>query len=308
MNSIELRNVHKRYANGIEALKGISFDVPLESFTAFLGKNGAGKSTTINMISTLIKPTQGTIHVGSYELGREDAKIRQSIGTVFQQGVLDAHLSVFENLLIRGSLYNLSSALIQKRIDGLVDALSIQDLLKRRYGDLSGGQKRKVDIARAMINLPKILILDEPTTGLDPKSRQELWQFIHRLKDMHKMTILLTTHYLDEVLDADRIVIIHEGRLIENDTSHALRQKYTQSRLIFQTTEDVLNPKQIFGDEISTTPNGYERSFKDSMDALKFLNQHQAHIKAFEVIKGSMDDVFLRLTESEVHDDVDTLD
>jgi ABC-type multidrug transport system ATPase subunit len=297
MKPILLNQVFKTYPNGVEALKGISFETDAESFTAFLGKNGAGKSTTINMISTLLYPSSGTVVVNGHQLGSDDARIRDNIGTVFQNGVLDAKLSVYENLLVRGSLYRLPTHILRQRVDELLITFGLSDLKSQRYHALSGGQKRKVDIARAMINQPSILILDEPTTGLDPKSRKDLWAFIHQLRKSHRMSVLLTTHYLDEVMDADRIVVIHQGRLIENDTSVALRQKYTQTRCILTLRAPLPEATLSTCTLIQKLDHRLELGFDNSMKALDFINAHAHHIEQFEVLKGSLDDVFLRLTE-----------
>ena len=297
MKPILLEQVFKTYPNGVEALKGISFETDAESFTAFLGKNGAGKSTTINMISTLLYPSSGRVVVNGHALGRDDARIRDNIGTVFQNGVLDPKLSVFENLMVRGSLYRLSTQVLRQRVDELLSTFNLSDLKTQRYQSLSGGQKRKVDIARAMINQPSILILDEPTTGLDPKSRKDLWAFIHQLRKSHRMSVLLTTHYLDEVMDADRIVVIHQGRLIENDTSAGLRQKYTQTRCILTLKEALPEAALSACTLIQQLDHRLELGFASSMKALAFINAYADHIDQFEVLKGSLDDVFLRLTE-----------
>jgi len=296
MPAIQIQNLVKTYQNGVQAVKDVSFTVKEHSFTAFLGKNGAGKSTTINIISTLLSPTSGRVTVFGHEVGKEDAAIRQSIGVVFQQSMLDPGLTVFENLLIRASLYGIKGQEAKDKITLLAQTLGISDTLKQKYKQLSGGQKRKADIARALLHEPRLLILDEPTTGLDPKSRRDVWQYIQELKKRTQMTILLTTHYLDEVNDADEVLVIHQGKLIEQASSAVLREKYTKTMIRFTTSEPqmFLNQEQFepLADIFITRVN-------HPKDALDFLNKHAEVIDSFEVLQGTIDDVFLSITEND---------
>jgi multidrug/hemolysin transport system ATP-binding protein len=296
MNAIQIRNLSKRYANGVQAIKDITFDVKEHSFTAFLGKNGAGKSTTINILSTLLGPTSGSVQVFGVELGVNDEQIRQSIGVVFQQSMLDPGLTVYENLVIRASLYGIKGQAAKEKIQSIAETLGISVTLHQKYKQLSGGQKRKADIARALLHEPRLLILDEPTTGLDPKSRRDVWQYIQALKQRTKMTILLTTHYLDEVNDADEVLVIHEGELIEQASSAVLREKYTKTMVRFTTA----NPQFFLEKE------GFEQvadvvvvRVNHPKEALAFLNDHNDQIDSFEVVQGTIDDVFLSITERE---------
>lgn len=296
MPAIQIQNLVKTYQNGVQAVRDVSFTVKEHSFTAFLGKNGAGKSTTINIISTLLSPTSGRVTVFGHEVGKEDAAIRQSIGVVFQQSMLDPGLTVFENLLIRASLYGIKGQEAKDKITLLAQTLGISDTLKQKYNQLSGGQKRKADIARALLHEPRLLILDEPTTGLDPKSRRDVWQYIQELKKRTQMTILLTTHYLDEVNDADEVLVIHQGQLIEQASSAVLREKYTKTMIRFTTSapQMFLNQNQFeaLADVFITRVN-------HPKDALSFLNKHAEVIDSFEVLQGTIDDVFLSITEND---------
>ena len=207
MNVIEVRNLTKKYGDH-EAVKGIDLDVKEGELFAFLGENGAGKSTTINILCTILGKTSGDVKICGHVLGREDDLIRKEIGIVFQNLVLDDKLTVKENLYTRGSYYGLGRKQIEERIKEFYDSFELAGIMKQRYGTLSGGQRRRVDIVRALLNKPKILFLDEPTTGLDPKSRKIVWDYIDYLRRTKGMTIFLTTHYMEETRDADHVVIL----------------------------------------------------------------------------------------------------
>lgn len=299
MNAISIRNVTKTYPNGVQALQGISFDVKEGSFTAFLGKNGAGKSTTINIISTLLEPTSGEVELFGNLLGKEDRSIRELIGVVFQHKMLDADLSVEENLRIRASFYGLHGKAALQKIHELLKTLGIEKMAKQRYEELSGGQKRKADIARALLHEPKLLILDEPTTGLDPKSRKDLWDYILRLQEATSMTLLLTTHYLDEVNDADEVIVIHEGVIKEQASSLALREQYTKTKLRLPHSTELIQIVQSLHLDYQQLADRIEVYFESSKEALVFINQHDSMINHFEVIQGTIDDVFISLTEGD---------
>ena len=225
-----LDNVTKTI-KGRQIIKEISFSIKQGEVMGFLGPNGAGKSTTINIICTTLAKTSGEILVNGLTLGKDDEKIRHNIGVVFQNGVLDNMLTVKENILTRASFYNLSSDTITKRLQSIANLLSMNDFLNRPYGKLSGGQRRKADIARAVINQPKILFLDEPTTGLDPATRVKVWEIIDHLRKDEGMTIFLTTHYMEEADRADNISIINEGKIVVTGTPNQLKEKYSTDSL-----------------------------------------------------------------------------
>lgn len=299
MYAITLNDVHKIYPNQVHAVKGLSLNIKEHSFTAFLGKNGAGKSTTIHMMCTLAELTSGKITLFDYQIGKDDEKIRSLIGVVFQHSMMDDILSVKDNLMIRGSMYGLTKPQLQERIKDVSETLGIHSLLKQAYGSLSGGQKRKVDIARALLHQPRLLILDEPTTGLDPKSRQELWQYIHKLKTTYRMTILLTTHYLEEVLDADQVIVIDQGVLVEDASSHELREKYTKTKLLINALPEL--ESKLTQDNIAFHHHQQRLliPLSSPFDAIPLIETYKPWIQSFEIIQGSMDDVFFALTESE---------
>lgn len=217
MKIIEVKDLTKKYKEHT-AVDGISFDVEEGELYAFLGENGAGKSTTINMLTTVLQKTSGRAVIAGHELGKEDDEIRKVNGIVFQNSVLDKKLTVRENLITRGSYYGLTKKQVEQRLEPFSERFEMKDIWNRRYDKLSGGQRRRVDIMRALINEPKILFLDEPTTGLDPKSRRLVWDYINFLRKEHGLTIFLTTHYMEETRDADRVLILDKGKIVTMGT------------------------------------------------------------------------------------------
>ena len=221
---LEVSHLVKNYGS-LQAVRDISFTVERGGLFAFLGTNGAGKSTTINILSTLMKPDGGSVLIDGCILGKEDAAIRAKIGVVFQNSVLDNLLTVKENLQVRGSFYHLSTDELEERILYAARITGCSDYLFQRYGMLSGGQKRRADIARALLQKPDLLFLDEPTTGLDPQSRQQIWKAIASMQKKEGLTVFLTTHYMEEAAGADDIVIIDKGRIAAQGTPDALRER-----------------------------------------------------------------------------------
>lgn len=296
MNAITVNNLVKKYKEKT-AVDNISFEVKEGEFFAFLGENGAGKSTTINTLCTIYEKTAGDVKIFDYELGKEDDKIRQCIGIVFQNSVLDNRLSVKENLMTRGSYYGYSTKEILKRIEPFRERFELDEIWNRPYDKLSGGQRRRVDIIRALIHNPKILFLDEPTTGLDPMSRKIVWDYIEYLRKEKKMTIFLTTHYMEEVRDADRVVILDKGKVVANDTPAGLKSKYANSKLIWYAEKNTENEKLIEAFNREYEVDHFVISIPDNgFDLTGFLYENKDMVKDYEVYKGSMDDVFLNLT------------
>jgi len=295
MNIIEVKNLNKKYGN-IEAVKDLTFTVRENSLFAFLGQNGAGKSTTINIISTLLNFDSGSVKVAGNILGSDDDQIRATIGVVFQNSMLDDLLTVKENLHVRGSFYGLSSKEVDSRVDELNALLEIKSYYGQKYGELSGGQKRKADIARALINWPKILFLDEPTTGLDPKSRRDIWELINQLRIKRNITIFLTTHYMQEVHDANKVVIIDKGRILAVGSSEELRKKYSNDRLKLLYSKELISELEKDNTEFYLMNDTINIILKDSFQGISYVNKYRSYIKEFEIIKGNMDDVFLNVT------------
>lgn len=303
-NLINIQGLTKKYQQK-EVVSSLDLKVEKGSLFAFLGPNGAGKSTTINMISTAIKPTSGSIFVDGLEVGKENSKIRQKIGIVFQDNVLDDLLTVEENLLFWGKIYSLSKNELNKQLDFLENLLHLTDILKQRFGTLSGGQKRRAEIARAIIHRPLILILDEPTTGLDPKTRVQVWQTITYLREKLGMTVFLTTHYMEEAAEADKIAVINHGELIALGTPNQLRNKYSRDSLNLYKTS--LEDLKI---ECEKRKLGYTEGIdfiriqvRDTDEALHLLNELNDLYQSFEVRKGNLDDVFLALIKGGTNND-----
>lgn len=299
---IEVRELSKFYGSH-QAVKDISFDVTEGSFFSFLGTNGAGKSTVINMLTTLIQKDAGEIKVGGYVMGQEDEKIREIIGCVFQEGLLDRKLTVAENLKIRGSFYQLSKAELAQKIKDLSQLIQIADFLHQPYGKLSGGQKRRADIVRALLNEPKILFLDEPTAGLDPLSRKILWETIQDLQTNLGMTVFLTTHYMEEADQSDKIVVIDRGQVLAEGTPIQLKEQYSRTIIkLYQVAPRVVADLITQGFQIERDENDLTVYCPQGYDSYLLLEKYRGQFASFEVKKGNMDDVFLSLTTQEVQD------
>ncbi len=299
MKIIEVKNLTKKYKEHT-AVDGITFDVEEGELFAFLGENGAGKSTTINMLTTILNKTDGTAYICGHELGREDDEIRKVNGIVFQNSVLDKMLSVKENLLTRGSYYGLSRKQVVERLEPFAERFEMKDIWDRKYSKLSGGQRRRVDIMRALINKPRILFLDEPTTGLDPKSRKLVWDYITYLRKEYGMTIFLTTHYMEETRDADHVVILDKGKIVTSGTPAELKTKYAHSKLVWYTPQDESAESLISMVSSRFVYDADHYNIETDGNLTEFIFEHREKIKDYEYIKGSMDDVFLNLTGKEL--------
>ncbi len=297
-NSIEVKNLHKSY-QGKEVVKGIDFTIEEGKFYALLGPNGAGKTTTINILCTNEKPDIGSVWMEGLKLGPNNYEIRKKLGVVFQNGVLDELLTVEENLCTRGRLYGLFGYSLKNRIELIADITGISDFLKSPYGKLSGGQKRRCDIARALLHYPKILLLDEPATGLDPKMRSVIWETIYQMKEKMHMTLLLTTHYMEEAANADYILIMKDGRIVQGGTPDTLKAEFSKDMLrLFAKDRNGLK-KRLESRKIK-----YEQKrewleiplFK-TMESLEILEYCRGWYSDFEVIRGNMDVAYLSVVE-----------
>jgi multidrug/hemolysin transport system ATP-binding protein len=292
---IEVKGLVKNYET-VQAVKGISFTVERNSFFAFLGPNGAGKSTTINIIATLLSYDEGDVKLFGMTLGEDDALIRKKIGVVFQQNMLDKLLTVYENLRVRASFYGLDKEQLDSRIKEINEYMDIDGFLHQRYGQLSGGQRRKADIARALLHWPDLLMLDEPTTGLDPKSRKDIWALIERLRKERDITIFLTTHYMEEVKDANKVVVLDHGDIVAQGSSEELRSKYSYDRVKIlpkRGLKSALKKANIDYFEVNNTVN---IKVETCFDGLPIIEEFKSYIEEFEVVRGDMDDVFLNIT------------
>ena len=294
---IAIDNLTKCYGE-IKAVDGISFRVEKGSLFAFLGINGAGKSTTINIICSITDKDGGRVVVDGLDLEKHREEIKRKIGIVFQKSVLDESLTVYDNLVSRASLYGIYGDKFKEKLSELSGMLDLQPLLKRPYGKLSGGQKRRVDIARGLINSPAILILDEPTTGLDPQTRQAVWKAIGNLREKYSTTVFLTTHYMEEANGADKVVIIDSGRIAAQGTPNELKNEYSGIYLKVYgiSSEDAEKLSQKYPDGMKSERNCAVFRLKSTCEAAEILSENKELISDFEVIKGDMDDVFLNVT------------
>lgn len=300
---IEANGLKKSYGK-VQAVKDISFYVERGKLFAFLGPNGAGKSTTIDMICTFLKPDAGSVLLDGFELGREDDQIRRIIGAVYQDHLLDGLLTVEENLRIRGSFYGDNSESLKGNIKRVAEVVGISDLLKRPYGKLSGGQRRRADIARALINTPRVMFLDEPTTGLDPQTRQSVWQTIERLQRETGMTIFLTTHYMEEAAQADYVTVIDDGLIVAKGTPTELKERYAsdQLRLLPKDRAQLL---QILDELKLSYTNASDQvvlKLASTFDSLPIIEKCKPYIGGFEVVNGTMDDAFIGITGKEIRE------
>lgn len=297
--ALEVKNLVKTYGE-VSAVNDISFNVKRGTLFAFLGINGAGKSTTINIICSILKKNSGKVIVNGFDLDHDVFRIKNEIGIVFQNSVLDQELTVKENLEIRTSFYSLSKEEKKKNISSIISLLELEPILNRSIKSLSGGQKRRVDIARAMVHNPKLLILDEPTTGLDPKTRLIVWSLIDKIRKETNMTVFLTTHYLEEAEKATDVVIMDKGKIIARGTPHELKNLYSSDYIYNYTDknegfEEALDAKKI-SYEYVVDKKAYRIKIKNSQGAKKVLFDFKDYILDFEILKGNMDDVFLNVT------------
>ncbi len=299
---IKVKNLTKFYGD-LKAVDALDFSVKKGAFFALLGPNGAGKSTTIEMLSTLKTPTEGTITIDGSDTEKSPDKVREAIGVVFQYSTLDGDLSVRENLMMRGAFYYKNKLALETRIDHLKAHIGFESFIDQRFKTLSGGQKRRVDVARALLHKPRLLLLDEPTTGLDPQAREALWTLILKLKAEDDLTILLTTHYMQEVIDCDHVIILDEGVIVAEDSAEALRDQYAHDTLRIMSNNQGLK-ERLKEDSVShhMVQNTIHIPLKNPFEGLEYIQTYKPHIKNFEIVKGDMDDVFLNLTGKRLGD------
>lgn len=292
-NSIEIKNLRKSFKD-VKAVDDLSFSVKQGEFFAFLGVNGAGKSTTISIMCGQLSKDGGSVFINGKDIERGMEEIRKEIGVVFQYSVLDAPLTVKDNLETRASLYGITGKDFEKRLAELSELLDFKNLLNRDFGKLSGGQKRKIDVARALLHHPNILILDEPTTGLDPQTRKLIWQVVHNLRREEKITVFLTTHYMEEVADADYVVILDSGKIVAQGTPLDLKNRYTGDFItVYNVSEDLV--KQLKKPYVKIK-DAYRVAVKDTKEAKSLILSFPDTFEDFEIVKGKMDDVFLSAT------------
>lgn len=292
-NIMEISHLNKNFGE-VKAVRDLSFCVKEGELFAFLGVNGAGKSTTINIICGQLPKDSGHILIDEHDLDRNADVIKRELGVVFQSSVLDSALSVYDNLESRAALYGIVGTAFKKRLAELSELLEFEDLLKRAVGKLSGGQRRRIDIARALFHKPKILILDEPTTGLDPQTRKTLWSVISNLRKNENMTVFLTTHYMEEAAEADYVVIIDSGKISAEGTPLELKNTYTGDYITLYGAEET--EIKALGMEYEQIKDAYRLSVPNTRAATELIMKYPDLFDDYEIVKGKMDDVFLAVT------------
>jgi len=297
---IEVENFAKSYGD-VKAVKGISFYVEEGKMFSFLGPNGAGKSTTIDTLCTLMDFDSGKVTINGFDLKTQAHEIRKSIGVVFQDSVLDELLTVRENLYIRAGLYYSNKDDINRMVDEVTKVIELSGFINRPYGKLSGGQRRRADIATALLHRPKILFLDEPTTGLDPQTRLAVWETIKKLQAQSGMTVFLTTHYMEEATDSDFIIIIDHGEIAAKGTPQELKTEYSGDsiQLISHNLESATQIQNTLSElnmEYSANGSTIIAKLPDTMASIAILENCKQHVKSYQVLQGSLDDAFIGIT------------
>lgn len=300
MSIISVENLTKKYGD-FTAVNHISFAVEKGSLLGFLGVNGAGKTTVINMLATLLTPDEGKAEICGETLGQNDQNIRRKIGIVYQRNCLDDILTVEENLLCRGIIHGATKEEAKKQLNKLSEILKLDEIHKKKYRTLSGGQKRRCEIAAALMHTPEILFLDEPTTGLDPATRVDVWNTIQSLQKTEKMTVFLTTHYMEEAAEADRIIVLDHGTIMTSGTPFELKEKYAADKLkVYCASENMDIVSQILKSAKVVDQGILEMQIPSTLSAIPFIKEIEPYIVGFEVIQGNMDDVFLNAVGKEL--------
>ena len=306
MNIIEVKKLTKKF-NGFTAVDHISFEVKKGEIFGFLGPNGAGKSTTINMLATLLAPTEGYALINNFNILTERDNVRKSIGLVFQDPSLDDRLTAEENLRFHARLYGVPKADYEKRMEKVLRLVDLWERRKDIIRNFSGGMKRRLEIARALIHYPKVLFLDEPTLGLDPQTRTHLWDYILKLKCEHNMTIFITTHYMNEAEYCDRIAIIDYGKIIALDTPANLKKQVGGDIIRIKSNQKEKLKKELkerYKKEIKEEDGILQLEIQEGEKFLaRLFNEINVKIESIELRKPTLDDVFLSLTGRALRDE-----
>lgn len=292
-NLIEITHLVKTFGE-VQAVQDLSFCVKEGELFAFLGINGAGKSTTINIMCGQLSKNSGTVRINGTDIDDDPDTIKRSLGVVFQSSALDKDLSVRDNLQSRAALYGIKGKAFKERLGELAKQLDFEDILNRTVGKLSGGQRRRIDVARALLHRPKILILDEPTTGLDPQTRSMLWRVVGELRRKEKMTVFLTTHYMEEAADADYVVILDGGKIAAEGTPLTLKNTYTGDFITLYGVEE--SAMERLGAPYEKIRDAYRVSVQNTAAATELILRFPEIFQDYEITKGKMDDVFLAVT------------
>ncbi len=302
-NSIEVKNFTKKFGD-FTAVDNISFNVEQGSIFAFLGPNGAGKSTTINTLCTIQDKTAGELIINGYNVNQQKDKVRNDIGIVFQESTLDDRLTIEENLRLHCDFYNVPKKEVNERIDFVLNLVDLENRRKTPVESLSGGMKRRAEIARGLVHYPKVLFLDEPTTGLDPQTRANVWEYIYRLQKEKSITIFLTTHYMEEAEICNKVAIIDKGRIVAHDTPHNLKKQYTSTKMKIETNHtDQLTADLAARDLKYKLIDGRVTVYvNDPDEILAVLAANKEIINDIEINKGSLNDVFIAITGKEIRE------
>lgn len=296
----------KKSFGAVQAVKGIDFSVEEGALFAFLGPNGAGKSTTIDILCTLCGYDAGQVAIAGFDLDRQADEIRGRIGVVFQDNLLDKRLSVRENLWIRSGFYDKKRTERRRAVERAAGYAQVEGFLDRPYGRLSGGQRRRADIARALLNTPQILFLDEPTTGLDPQTRAHIWETVEGLRSESRMTIFLTTHYMEEAAKADYVVVMDDGQVVARGTPYQLKETYSFDHIRIKAKPDQVEALKARLEErglMWTEGNGLiDVRLQSTLESIDILQPILQLVEGFEVVHGTMDDVFLNITGRELRE------
>lgn len=300
-NVIRVKNFTKKYGN-FTAVDDITFDVEEGSIFAFLGPNGAGKSTTINTLCTIFNKTEGTMLIDGKDVSSQKDEVRSVIGVVFQDSTLDTKMTVEENLKMHCHFYSIDKKQMAERIDFVLNIVDLREWKKKMVGSLSGGMKRRVEIARSLLHTPKVLFLDEPTTGLDPQTRAHIWEYIVKLQKENNMTIFLTTHYMDEAEICKKVAIMDGGKIVAMDSPYELKKKYTKDKAYITTAnrmalEELL---QEYGMEFKDKTTHYSVTVKEMSTLTELVSRHRDCITDMEIKKGTLNDVFLEITGKDI--------
>jgi len=300
-NIIVVRDFVKKY-NDFTAVDNVSFDVEEGSIFAFLGPNGAGKSTTINTLCTIFDKTSGTLTIDGKDVTHEKDAVRGVIGVVFQEPTLDNKMTVVENLIMHCHFYGIPKKETSERINFVLELVDLLDRKKSMVSSLSGGMKRRVEIARSLLHYPKVLFLDEPTTGLDPQTRAHIWDYIVKLQKEKNITIFLTTHYMDEAEICKKVAIMDAGKIVAMDTPYHLKKQYTKDKANISTSDgeglEALLDKEGFIYKKKT--KYYSVEVDDIPKLMQVLSEQKDVITDIEIKKGTLNDVFLEITGKDI--------
>ncbi len=301
---IEVRNFTKKYGD-FTAVNDISFTVEEGSIFAFLGPNGAGKSTTINTLCTIFEKTSGTLLIDGKDVTAQKGEVRSAIGVVFQESTLDSKMTVEENLILHCVFYHVPKREVEERIKFVLNLVDLLGERKKLVGALSGGMKRRVEIARGLIHYPKVLFLDEPTTGLDPQTRAHIWEYIVKLQKDRNITIFLTTHYMEEAEICNKIAIIDGGKIVAHDTPYALKKEYTRDKAFITSKEEAELEQILTQYEINyVKKDGYYKVDAENINLLlKVISLQKEVITDLEIKKGTFNDVFLEITGRKIREE-----